>query len=144
MRFPSRLLAANMWFALLLWAGFFLVVTVIAVGVAVFGTLTRSAWEMATQLPRWYALFVGAALVREYLPLYIAHGQTRRQFGAHAAVTVTLFAPFLSALLVIGYLLERVVYGLAGWPQALNRPHLFTAPTQVPLVFAEHLLEFAV
>ncbi|MCT9933190.1 hypothetical protein N5079_23550 [Planotetraspora sp. A-T 1434] len=143
MRFPSRLLAANMLFALMIWAGYFVVVTAITVGIAVFGRLTGSVWESATQLPQWFALFVGVALVRDWLPLYIAHGQTRRQFGAQAAVTVMLFAPFLAALLALGYLLEKVLYGLAGWPQALDRAHLFSEPTQVPLVFAEHLIELA-
>lgn len=142
MRFPTRLLAANTFFALLVWAGYFVVVTAITVGIAVFGTLSQSAWEQATQLPRWYALFVGVALVREYLPLYIAHGQTRRQFAAQAAVTVALLAPFLSVLLVVGYLLEKVLYGLAGWPQTLDQAHLFTEVTQVPLVFTEYLVEF--
>ncbi|GAA3441701.1 hypothetical protein [Planomonospora venezuelensis] len=142
MRFPSRLLAANLVFAAMVWAAFYAVVTLVTVGIAVFGTLDKSAWEAATQLPRWFALFVGVALIREFFPLYIAHGQTRRQFGAQAAVTVALYAPFLSALLVAGYLLERLLYGLAGWPQALGRPHLFTSPAQVPLVFTEYLIEF--
>ncbi|MEZ0075099.1 hypothetical protein [Planotetraspora sp. GP83] len=144
MRFPSRLLGANMLLALMVWAGYFLVVTAITVGIAVFGTLTGSVWESATQLTRWFALFIGVGLVREFLPLYIAHGQTRRQFGAQAAVTVTLFAPFLSALITAGYLLEKVLYGLAGWPHVLGRSHLFTEPAQVPLVFAEYLIEFLV
>lgn len=142
MRFPRRLLAANMWIALMLWAGFAVVVTAITVGIAVFGTLTHSVWEPAVQVARWYSLFAGVTLVREFLPLYIAHGQTRRRFGAHATVTVALFAPFLSVLLVAGYLLEKVVYGLAGRPQALERAHLFTEPGQVPLVFVEYLVEF--
>jgi hypothetical protein len=140
-RFPSRLLASNMWFALMLWLGFFLFVTVITVIIAVSGNLTQSAWEQGIQLIRWYALFVGVTLVREFLPMYIAHGQTRRQFGAQAAVTIALFAPFLSVLLVAGYLLEAVLYNLAGWPQVLGRPHLFTEPTQVPLVFVEYLVD---
>ncbi|GGK72214.1 hypothetical protein Ppa06_30480 [Planomonospora parontospora subsp. parontospora] len=142
MRFPTRLLAAHSYFALLLFAAYVVVVAVIAVGVDVFGTLNRSAWEAAVQLPRWYALFVGVALIREYLPLYLAHGQTRRQFGAQAAVTIALFAPFLSALITVGYLLETLLYGLAGRPQVIDRVHLFTEPTQVPLVFAEYLVEF--
>jgi flagellar biosynthesis protein FliQ len=142
MRFPRRLLAAHMWIGLLLWAGFVVVVTVITVGVATFGAVSQSAWETASQLPRWYALITAVSLVREYMPLYVAHGQTRRQFGAQAAVTVALFAPFLSALMVAGYLLETVLYGLMGWPQVLTDPHLFSEPTQVPLVFAEHVVEF--
>jgi hypothetical protein len=142
MRFPTRLLAANLWFALVLWAGFLGFVAAVTVGVAVFGSVSQSAWELAAQLPRWYALFAGVALVREFLPLYVAHGQTRRQFGAHAALTVTVFAPFLSALLVTGYLLETGLYGLAGWPQTLGRAHLFTEATQAHLVFLEYLVEF--
>ncbi|GGS93303.1 hypothetical protein GCM10010156_59440 [Planobispora rosea] len=144
MRFPSRLLAAQIYFAGILWAAFYAVTTLITICIAIFGTLDRSVWEGATQVPRWFALFVGVALVREFLPLYIAHGQTRRQFGAQAAVTVALYAPVLSALLVVGYLLETLLYSVAGWTQELARPHLFASPTQVPLVFTEYLVEFLV
>ncbi len=143
MRFPTRLLAANAVFALMIWAGFWALVTAITVILGVTGRLTNSAWEVAAQAPRWYALFVGLALVREFMPMYIAHGQTRRRFAAHGAITVALFAPFMADLLVISYLLESVLYGLADWPQALARSHLFTSPTQVPLVFAEYLVEYA-
>jgi len=142
MRFPTRLLAANLWYALILWAGFLAFVAVVTVGVAVFGTVSQSAWEVAAQLPRWYALFAGVALVREFLPLYVAHGESRRHFAAQAAITVVVFAPFLAALMVAGYLLEAGLYDLAGWPQTLGRAHLFTEATQVHLVFAEYLLEF--
>ncbi|AVT30399.1 MULTISPECIES: hypothetical protein [unclassified Plantactinospora] len=144
MRFPSRLLASTMVHASMLWAGFLAVVAVIVLGIAVFGRVTASAWEKAAVLPRWYVLFVGIALIREFLPLYVAHGQTRRRFGVHAAVTVTLLAPFLSALLVVGYLIETGVYSLAGWEQALDRTHLFGEPTQLHLVFLEYALEFLV
>ncbi|GGP88444.1 hypothetical protein [Streptosporangium pseudovulgare] len=143
MRFPSRLLAANMVFALLLWGVLLAGVALVAAGVAVFGTLTESTWEKGVQLARWYALFVGVALVREYLPMYVAHGVTRRQFGAQAAVTATLFAPFLAVLVAVGYLLEAGAYGLAGLSQTLDRAHLFAEPTHVPLVLAEYLIELA-
>ncbi|MEV5411943.1 hypothetical protein AB0K60_24280 [Thermopolyspora sp. NPDC052614] len=143
MRFPTRLLAANAVFALLLWAGFWALVTAITVFLGVTGRLTSSAWEVAAQAPRWYALFFGVALVREFMPMYIAHGQTRRRFAVHGLITVALFAPFLAALLVISYLLEGVLYGLADWPHVLTRTHLFTSPTQVPPIFAEYLVQFA-
>ncbi|MFF0310144.1 hypothetical protein ACFYSC_22155 [Streptosporangium sp. NPDC004379] len=143
MRFPSRLLAANVFFALLLWGLLLVGVALVAAGVAVFGTLTGSTWEKGVQLARWYALFAGVALVREFLPMYVAHGVTRREFGAQAAVTATLFAPFLAVLVAAGYLLEAGAYGLAGLPQTLDRAHLFAEPTHVPLVFAEYLIELA-
>jgi hypothetical protein len=142
MRFPSRLLAVNAWLGVLMWAGFVVIVGLITVGFGIFATVSRSAWELAASLPRWYALFVGVTLVYEFLPLYLGHGQTRRQFAAQAGVTVGLLAPLFAALLVVGYLLEALLYNLAGWPQTLNREHLFSSPTQVPLVFAEHLVQF--
>ena len=138
-----RILLANCAFAALLWAAFWVVVTLITVVLGLMGRLTHSGWEVAAQLPRWYALFVGVALIREFMPMYIAHGRTRRRFAVDGLITVTLFAPFLAALVTLSYLLESVLYGLAGWPQALTRLHLFTEPTQLPLVFAEYLIEFA-
>ncbi|WP_214103738.1 hypothetical protein [Acrocarpospora catenulata] len=144
MKFPTRLLAANMVFAILLWVGFLLLVGAITAGIAVFGQVSGSVWDPASQLARFYALFTGVALAREYLPMYIAHGQTRRQFGAQAAVTITLFAPFLSVLITLGYLLENVLHGVAGWPQGISRDHLFGSTSEIGLIFAEYAIEFLV
>lgn len=142
MRFPRRLLAANMWYAALLWVAFVVVVMAVALGIHVFGDLGRSVWEQAGQVPRWFALFVGIALIMEFLPLYIAHGQTRRQFGAQAAVTAVLYVPFLAALMTAGFLLESVLYRLIDRPQALDRVHLYAEPAQVPLVFLEYVVDY--
>lgn len=136
-----RILLANCAFAFLVWVAFWALVTAITVVLGLTGRLTQSAWEVAAHLANWYALFVGVALIHEYMPLYLGHGRTRRQFAAEGAVTIALFAPFLAALLVISFLLESVLYGMADWPHALGRAHMFTEPTQVPLVFAEYLIE---
>ncbi|GII80050.1 hypothetical protein Sru01_50320 [Sphaerisporangium rufum] len=144
MRFPSRLLVANMFFAVLLWLAALAVTAAIAAAVAVFGDLDQSAWEKVPQIARWYALFTGVALIREFLPMYIAHGQTRREFGGHALVTALLFAPFLGVLFALGYLIERGVYALAGLPPVLGRGHLYADTLQFPVVVAEHTLQFAV
>ncbi|MEU8385279.1 hypothetical protein [Streptosporangium sp. NPDC048865] len=141
MRFPSRLLGGPLVYTALMWAGFYALVTLVTLGVALFGTLRISGWEVATQIPRWLALFVGVSLMREFLPLCIAHGQTRRQFGAQAAVTVVLYAPGFSALITLGYLLEALLYTLLDRPQTLTGAHLFSSPTQVPLVFTEHFVQ---
>lgn len=142
MRFPTRFLASNLWFSLMLWLAFVVVVTVITVLIGVFGTLDQSVWEGAIQVTRWYAVFAGIALVTQFLPLYIAHGQTRRQFGAQAAVTGALYAVFLAALLVVGLLLEKALYAVGGWPQTFVKTHLYTDPIQVHLVLLEYLVEF--
>ncbi|GGO65836.1 hypothetical protein [Nonomuraea cavernae] len=142
MRFPTRLLTALSFFGAMVWAGFYVLVVVITVAIATFGTLTQSVWEQAMQVPRWFVLSVGVSLVTRFMPMYIANGQTRRVFGLHAAVTALLLSGFYALLMVVGYLLEWLLYDLAGWTQALDRPHLFTEPTQVPLVLVEYLTEF--
>ncbi|GAA2356256.1 hypothetical protein [Nonomuraea africana] len=142
MRFPSRLLAANMWLAVFAWLAYLVIITLVTVAIAIWGDLDESVWEKAVQLTRWYALFVGVALVTEFLPLFIAHGQSRRQFGFQAAVTIAVFAPFLAFLLVISFLLEALLYGLTGWTWALGQAHLFTAPTQAPMIFLEYTVMF--
>ncbi|MBE1487296.1 hypothetical protein [Plantactinospora soyae] len=141
MRFPSRLLAANLYVALWLWGALVTIVALIVVGVAIFGEVTSSAWEKGSLAPRWYALFVGVGLITTFLPMYVAHGQTRRRFAVHAGITVSLMAPAVAAMITLGYLAERGIYHLVGWEQVLDRSHLFSEPTQLHLVFLEHLLE---
>ncbi|GIH26728.1 hypothetical protein Aph01nite_50380 [Acrocarpospora phusangensis] len=142
MRFPTRLLAAHLAFGALLWAGYVVVIALFTVAVAIIGKVTGSIWELAAQLPRIYVLFFGVSLVREYLPMYVAHGQTRRRFAEHAAATIAVFAPCMAALMAVGYLIENGYHALAGWPQGLERPHLFESTGQAGLVFSEYLIEF--
>ncbi|MFI6905911.1 hypothetical protein ACIBKY_31930 [Nonomuraea sp. NPDC050394] len=142
MRFPTRLLAANLWVAFFVWLAYLAIVIVITLAIHFFGNLTQSVWEQATQLPRWMVLFVGVAMVRQFLPLFIANGQTRRQFGFQAAITTALYTPFAALLMSAGYLVERLLYTIIGRPQTLERAHLFADPTQAPLVFVEYTVEF--
>lgn len=149
MRFPTRLLGPFAAFTLLLFAVFLVVVEgVVTAAIGIFAdSVPHSVWERSAGVPRGYSLVVGLVLVREYLPMYLAHGQTRRRFCADAGVTVTLLAPFLAALVAGGYLVEAGVYALAGWPHALTPigdGHLFQASTDLPLVFTEYALEYLV
>ncbi|WP_283135790.1 hypothetical protein [Rhizohabitans arisaemae] len=142
MRFPSRILGGNAVFALI---GAAALLTICAGAVAVitaFGNTPDSAWEKAAQAVNWYSLMVGISLAQSYLPVYLAHGQTRRRFGAQAAVAIGVFGPLLAALVTAGYLIESGIYRLIGWSQVLTRPHVFDEATQVPLVFLEYLIEF--
>jgi hypothetical protein len=106
--------------------------------------VTASAWEMASHVPRWFAAGMGVYLSAVYLPLYIAHGQTRRQFAVQAPVFVLVFVIVLALLMTSGYAIERAIYDIAGWPQVLRGTHLFQRPDQYPLVFTEFVLSFVV
>ncbi|GAA0915071.1 hypothetical protein [Nonomuraea longicatena] len=142
MRFPSRLLAATTVIFLASWAAFTVVLVAVTLAVHFFGDLTHSAWEAAATVPRWYMVINGAMLIHSFLPLYIAHGQTRRQFGAQAAVAALVFVPLVSVAMTLGYLLESGLYALLDRPQVLRQSHLFTEPSQVHLVLLEYVVEY--
>jgi hypothetical protein len=140
-----HMLAEHMQFNLILWAGFVAFVGVIIVGAAIFRGITVSGWEQgATQVPRWWVLFVGVHLGYTVLALHVAHGQTRRAFAQQAALFMLGFAAFGALLIAVGFALEGALYALAGWPQALSLSHLFTSPWQLHLVFTEFWLRFMV
>jgi len=127
-----------------LWIPFTLVVAAIYVLVGLYGNLSTSVWEQATQAPRWFAGGLGVYLTAVYLPLYITHGQTRRQFATQMPAFVVVLAALLAALITIGFAVERVVYDLGGWLQALERAHLFDGVDQYPVVLLEFWLVFMV
>lgn len=129
---------------LVLWVPFALVVGAVIFGIAYFGTVGTSIWEKASQVPRWYAGAVGIHMTALYLPAYIAHGVTRREFARQAPVALLAFCAALAALMTLGFAIESFVYRIAGWPQTLSSPHLFDSVSQYPMVFAEFWLAFTV
>lgn len=129
-----------LWLTLMVWAGFLVVVAGIAVGIAVFDTVTRSVWEPAAQLAGWYAIFIGGYLSHDVLALHVTHGQTRREFAQHATIFIVVFAAVIGVLMTLGYLLERLLYRLTDWPHRLENEHLYSSTTQVPAILAEFWL----
>ncbi|MCC5947838.1 MAG: hypothetical protein JJT89_05225 [Nitriliruptoraceae bacterium] len=128
----------------LLWVGFAVFVFALTIGVAQFRTIEVSGWEVGSQLPRWFVAGMGVYLATVYLPLYIAHGYTRRESARQLALSGAATIPLLAGLMTLGYAIERAIYTAAGWPQQLQQAHLFDQPTQYPLVYLEFLLLFTV
>lgn len=127
-----------------LWIPFVLFVAVLVGLVAYFGEIRTSGWEKATQLPRWYAGAIGVYMTALYLPVYIAHGRTRKEFLKQAPLAIVVTTTVLALLMTIGFGIEYVAYRIAGWPQTLSSTHLFESPTEFGLVFLEFWLAFAV
>lgn len=118
----------------------FVITVVVTLVVSAFVDVSISGWDMATQLTRWYAGGAGVYLTAVYLPLYIAHGHTRRAFLTQLPGSIVAMVVTLGALVAVGYLVEHVVYRAAGWEQGLTQDHLFNSTTEVGLVFAEFSL----
>lgn len=100
--------------------GAFVLTVAITLLASIFVDVRISGWDLPAGLSRWYAGGVGVYLTAVFLPLYVAHGRTRREFLAAAPVVVAVVAVLLSATVTLGYVLESVLYGVAGWPQGLT------------------------
>ncbi|MEX0789166.1 MAG: hypothetical protein WD178_00150, partial [Actinomycetota bacterium] len=127
-----------------LWGLFVLFVAAVMGAVAFFTEISTSGWEKATQLPRWYAGAIGVYMTALYLPVYIAHGRTRRKFLRQTPAAIAVNTTVLAALMTAGFAIEYAAYRLAGWPQTLSSTHLFNSPTEYGLVFVEFWLAFVV
>ncbi len=126
--------------AFLTWIGFTITVLVITFAIAALGEVTQSVWDPASQVPRWFAFFIGLHLAMDIMPLHIAHGQTRRDFARRAFVFLVMFAAATAALVTLGFVIERVIYAVAGWPQTLTELHLYSSATDYPRIYLEQLL----
>lgn len=132
------------WGVLLIWAGFTAFMFAVILTVSALRSIEVSGWEIGSQLARWFAGGVGVYATAVYLPLYIAHGYTRREAARQLPVASVGTILLLAALMTAGYGIERLVYTAAGWPQTLEQQHLFTSPDQYGLILVEFTLLLAV
>ncbi len=120
------MLTAHVSFALISWMVLMVVAALVTVGIALWGNLDQSVWHyVATQVTRWLALGLGFDAINTYLRMHIAHGRTRRDFQRQLWVYFVGLATAFTALLMIGYLVERGVYALMDWPHRLQSAALF-------------------
>jgi hypothetical protein len=135
----ARLLfATHLPFLTLCWAGFAAAVLALTFALALRVDLDRSVWDPAVSVARWFALGYGVYLVHRLLPVYVAHGRTRREFAASVAVFLVAASAMVAALLAIGLALERVLYRAMDWPHQVDAERLYDAAGPYPLVFASY------
>jgi hypothetical protein len=127
-------------FLVIVWAVIALGVAAIVLGVANFGRVTSSGWDLAGGLMRWLAAGYGYYLTRRVLPVHVAHGQSRRGYLAQAGLFLGVAGVMLAGLMTLGYALERLVYRAVGWPQAVADDRLFTAADQYATIGLTHLV----
>jgi hypothetical protein len=137
------LLTAHLTFTAILWV-LFTVLVIVATGiVAAAGGVSESVLHhAATQAPRWLMFGLGIDVISTYLRIQLAHGRTRREFTGQAVGYTVILSGFSAVLVTLGYLLERGVYAVFGWPQKLSRGGLFTAADQYPAIFGTYWLIF--
>jgi hypothetical protein len=124
-RWPTTriMLTAHLYFAALTCAAALGVTLVAAFLISTWGEVDRSYWNyVATQFLRWIACGLGIDAVNSYLRMHIAHGRTRRDFLRQLFPYLVGLSVGFAVLVVFGFLLERGVYTLMGWPP--RREHL--------------------
>ena len=135
----ARLLfATHLPFLLLCWVVFTAAVLALTFAIDLRTTITRSVWDPAVTVVRWFALGYGLHLVNRLLPMYVAHGRTRREFLRSAALFLTVAAAVLAALLTLGFALEAVLYRAMDWTHQVSAERLFDDAGQWPLVFGSY------
>lgn len=107
---------------------FFVFVLIVTFVVSLYRDVSVSGWDIGSQIPRWYAGGVGVYLAAVYLPLYVAHGHTRRNISRQLATFAVVFVVVFAGLIGLGYAIEHLIYDAAGWTQQLTADHLFTSP----------------
>ena len=120
------LLTAHVSFAVILWLPLMVVSAAILAGVALWGTVDQSIWHhVATQVPRWVVLGLGTDAITTYLRLNLAHGRTRRDYLRQLWPYLAVLAVALSAMVTIGYQIERGAFAMIGWEHRTAYPTLF-------------------
>jgi hypothetical protein len=102
------------------------------------GTVDFSLWQGALGFLRWVVLAGGFMVARSYMPLFVAHGITRRHVLVGAAPVVLGLAVAIGAVVAAGFAAEGAVYGVLGWPQRISGDgsrFLYEQPDQYGLIF---------
>ena len=135
----ARLLfATHLPFLLVACGVFIAAVLVITFGIDLWGTVSRSVWDPAVSIVRWFALGYGLYFINRLLPVYVAHGRTRREFLRSVALFVVVAGTVVAALLTLGLALEGVLYRAMDWSHRVEPERLFDSPGQYPLVFLSY------
>lgn len=78
-------------------------------------TVTYSIWSVIAGIALWFVGFLGGYYVHNYLPAFVANGQTRRDAAIGTLVFTSILSGTVTVLVIVGYVWERIVYSIAGW-----------------------------
>lgn len=142
-RFPTRLLTDLSAFVLMVWAGAVATAFILVLGVSFWHDITASAWHIVGQPARWFLFALAVHIGWTEFELYVAHGRTRRAFMLETLQFLAVFAPLVSVLFALTFLIEAGYYGLMGWTQGIGADETFYRSVfEVPLVVLQWTLTF--
>lgn len=140
-------LGADLSFYALVWTGVGAALLIInLVANTVWGDLEASIWDGNASIFQYAMLGAGIMVVAGYLPVYLTHGITRRDVTSGALIALVGLAVVAALATTAGYLVESVVFDVAGWPHVLggeHEMHIYDSPDQYGLIFVELFFLYA-
>jgi hypothetical protein len=143
-RFPGMVLKGQLEFALLVWAAASVFSNVLVAVVANFRSIEISAWEVAAGIAPWFVAFMSGWVMFVLVPMFVANGRTRRDSFIEWGILAVIYPIGAAVLTAIGYLIEHLVYELAGWNGQIDDNHWFSSRTDVGMIVLEFLFMFLV
>ena len=89
--------------------------------IARWGSMDQSLWSNALAgWQRWPVAGAGFTMIAVFLPLFVTHGATRRRLAQSAFVAMGVFVAIGTAVITVGFALERIVYDRQDWVHAVE------------------------
>ena len=143
-RFPRPLVEDQLMLAGMIWVGFVITVLAVIFGIDRWSQIQMSIWEQASKAIPWYVAFMSGYVMYQVIPMYVAHGKTRRDATIEWGIFAGLFAVLAAVLSTIGYALEWFLYWAMAWPHELDNEHFSTSDTAFGMMLIEALLQMVV
>jgi hypothetical protein len=87
----------------------------IATVIIIFGDADASVWQWFGESPsKYFLLVLGIITTSVYLPVYVGHGITRRQFALGSGIFFGLTSVAFGGLTMAGYLIELIMHAASG------------------------------
>jgi hypothetical protein len=134
----ARCFAGDMAAYTVFWVPIVVVVTV-AVGVLIArtGTVDASLWQGVHGFTRWLLVGGGFIAARHYLPMFVAHGISRRHILAGIWPVMAGLAVVLGVATGVAFAVEGVVFDALGWNHVISdegNRFLYQRPDQYTLI----------
>lgn len=140
----SPLISDQVWLLAILAAGSFVFAMVTVFVVSMFTDIRISAWSIVGSIAPWYIAIMSGWIVYFQVPLFVAHGRTRKAGYREWINTLLAMVPVGAVLMAIGFQLERGIYHLAGFNTSADRDQYVNHGNEVFVVLFQYVLTFAV
>lgn len=140
----SPVVSDQLWLLALLAGGSFVFAMVTVFVVSMFTDIRISAWGIVGSIAPWYIAIMAGWIVYIQIPLFVAHGRTRKQGFREWRNTGLGLVSLGAILMAVGFILERVIYDLANFSISAENEEFFSGANDLHIVLFQYLLTFAV